>query len=445
MIVVTLPLWIDRPDITKPELHGIISGEKVSEGFALYSEIVDTMPPFAAWFAGLYNFILGKTVLAHRIVAFLILFLQCAFLAIVFIDKRAFTDNTYIPALLFGILTLISFDIFTLTPDLAAFGFSLLALNNLFKEVEFRIQRDETILNLGLYVSIATLFNPSYAVFLPGVLIILILFTRSSFRKIALLLFGFVLPHVMLMAIFYYQGRAENLWFYFYLNSFNLSSESLISLKHLMLLSSVPLFYLFVSLFILNRDARLTKYQSQLLQVMFIWMIIGAVQLFLTKDIRGQSLIVLIPPVCFFLTHFLLLIRRKKFAALNAWILLFGVLISGYLARYTKVFPPVYENLIAAKQTTDFHDQRILDLTNNHSHYLTNTIAPPFINAELTDNVFSQPDLYRNIVLIERMFKIDPPEIILDPNDKMKAYFERIPNLAQRYKKINEGYSLINN
>src|SRR5690606_9321538 len=246
-------------------------------------------------------------------------------------------ENTYIPSLLFLMLTLVSFDNFSLTADLVAFGFLLLALNSLLTEIEFKVQRDETILSIGLFVSLATLFNFSYIIYLPGVVLILILFTRNEVRKYLLMLTGFMLPHLIIMTTYLIGGNLADIWKSLYLTNLVFPTSPLLSVKSILILCAVPLAYLLIAVVVLNREARLTKYQSQLLTAMFLWFIIGLVQLYFTTDFRAQSLLPIMPAVSFFFTHFLLLIRRRKFAEINVWVLLLGMLTTLYLARYSKI------------------------------------------------------------------------------------------------------------
>jgi hypothetical protein len=442
--IVCLPFFIDPPETNKVELHGFLLGEKVSDGFRLYTEIIDDTPPLAAWFYGVTSALFNRSLLGHHFLAFLVLFFQAAFLGIIFIDKKAFTENTYIPSFIFFILTLISFDFFSLTADLVAFGFSLLALNNLFKEIEFRIQRDETMFNLGLWISMATLLNFSFIVYLPGVILILIIFTRNTPRKYLLLSFGFLFPNLILITYYFLHDSTAALYTYYYLANFKLSNMAFTSMKSLLILAAVPAFYFIVSLFILNRDARFTKYQSQLSQAMFLWFLVSLTQLFLTTDLRPQSLLVLLPSASFFFTHFFLLIRRRKFIEINAWILMILMVSLFYLNRYNQIKAVDYSTLLVQPAEEKFTNKKILNLGESSSIFLYNSIAPPFIDHGLTQEVFHHPDYYENVFLVDALFKMDPPEIIIDPQDLMTAYLTRIPALQKRYEKIDVGYELKN-
>ena len=280
LVIIYLPLFLDMPGMLYPELKTLVIGEKIVEGRTLYSEIIDLSGPLAGWFNGLFELVFGDSIFARRLFAFFVLFIQASFVGIMFADKKAFSENTYIPSLLYAILCFFSFDTLSLTPELLGMGFVLLALNNLLKEIEFREQRNESIFNLGIYIAIASLFSFSFFVYLSGTLLILIIFTRHPPRKYFLLICGFLIPHLLLVSIFYLQDASAEIWQYYYLPNLAMNSTRLIASSGLWLLGAVPLLFLLVSLFMLNREARLTKYQTQLVQSMFFWMVFSFLHVF---------------------------------------------------------------------------------------------------------------------------------------------------------------------
>jgi hypothetical protein len=442
MTMLTLPLFIDTAPLTHPELRSFVIGEKVHEGHSLYTELIDSTPPLASWFYGLTDLIFGRSLTIRHLLAFLILFSQSAFLGIMLIDKKVFAENTYIPSFIFSLLAFISFDSLSLTADLLASGFILLTLNNLFKEIEFRIQRDETIFNLGLFLSLASLLRFSHIIYLPGAIMVLLIFTRSAPRKYLLMLLGFSLPHVFLICVYLLSGNFQSLWEHFYLPNLRFESDSLISATSLLLLCAIPLLYLFISLFILNRDGHLTKYQSQIFQVMFLWFVVALIEILFASDRRPQSLITLLPPVSFFLTHFLLLIRRRKYADMHLWILLVAIVTVAYLARYNKIESVKYDKLVVKKSKHPVKGKRILVLDHQPALFVENQLATSFYEWNVSSSIFEQPDYYNNLLIVSRSFEADPPEIIVDPKNLMKAFFERIPALKAKYDQSPEGYRL---
>ena len=442
--LICLPLFIDSPGNTLPEVDSIIIGKKITQGYSLYNELIDSTPPLASWFYGACDYVFGNSLTARHIASLLILFLQGAFLSIVFIDKKVFAENTYLPAFLFSIFTCISFDMLSLTAELPALGFLLLALNNLFKEIEFRVPSDETIAFIGLYVSIASLLSFSYLIYMPGVFLILIIFTRTSPRRYILFLVGFLLPHLLLASFYYLNRTLPELWFNFYVSGFSFFSVNLITAKSLLLLCAVPCTMLFIALFILNRQAHLTKYQLQLFQAFFLLLLLGVGKLFITDDLRPQNLLPLVPSVIFYLTHFILSIRRKKFAELSLLLLLIAIPTVAYLARYKKV-DLISFNKLLVKESSQPKNKKILVLAYQPQLFINNTLATGFYEWRLCKEIFNTPDYYENVLLVNASLTNDLPEVIIDPNNLMESFFKKLPMLAAEYNKIEGGYSLKNN
>lgn len=438
LFLLCLPQFIYLPPLTGIELKSMVLGEKVREGFIPYFEVIDHTPPLASWFYALADWAFGRSLAARHIAAFFILFLQGAFLGWILIQKKAFTENTWIPSFVFSILTLIAFDVMTLTADLAAFGFLLLALNNLFKQIEFREQRDETILNLGLYLSFASLFTFSYIIYFPGILLLLLLFTRTSLRKYLLLVFGFLLPHALLFSVYFVFDWHIDLMERFYQYNFALGRSSLLSFKTLLVLCSVPLVYLWVSVIVLNRNARLTKYQSQLLQVMLLWFAVGFIHAYLSPDLRTQTLLPMAPAVSFMFTYFFLLIRRRKLAEINGWVFVIGIASTGYFARY-EFLPADWRGLLVPATSRPITQKKILLLEDDPGIWINNRLAPPFVNPELSRRIFNRADEYTCVLLVSRLFTKDPPEIIVDPQNQMQGFFNRIPGLKKDYRQTGKG------
>jgi hypothetical protein len=439
LVLIYLPLFIDGPDLTRPELKSLIVGEKVYQGNVPYTELIDSTGPITSYMYAVMDMLFGRSLLARHILAFFILFSQSVYLGLMFINRKTFSENTFIPSLLFSILVFFSFDTMMISGELIASGFLLLAMNSLFKEIEFRAQKTETVFNLGLYISLATLCSFSFIIHLFCACAILIFYTRSSLRSFLLLLFGFLLPQFVVMSLYYLNGALPQLWQYYYLGYFTTISAKLVSNTTVLYLGIVALFYLVVSVVMLNREARFTKYQSQLLQSMFFWMVFSFFQIFYSNDFRPQSFIIVIPSFCFFFTHFLLLIRRKKFAEMNIWILLIGTIIISYLGRYNKIDSIQYGNLIAKQSQTAIQGKKLLVLDDDLSLYRDNKLATNFLSWNLSQSFFKQPNYYENVIQVYESFKNDPPQMIIDKHNVMPEILERIPSLKDDYKNDGAG------
>lgn len=440
LLIVYIPLFIYDQELTIPELRNLLVGEKLNEDYRMYQEVVDSSAPLAAWTHEVMDTFFGRSVLVRDILAFLIIFLQSGYVGILFITKKVFSENTYIPSFLFSLLFFFSADTLSLSNELLGSGFLLLALHNLFQEIEFRNQRDESIFNVGLCISLASLFTFAFVVYLLCSIVILFLFSRSNTRKLLLLVFGFLLPHLLIISIAFLKDSTGELWRYFYLPNLSFERTGFVSTKTLLTLSALPILYFIVSMVMLNREARFSKYQSQILQAVLIWLGFSFLFVLYTKDLRPQSLIVFIPGLSFLFTHFFLLIRRKKFVQMNSWILFAGIIGIAYLGRFGKIDSIDYSRLWVKKDATDIRGKRILVLGQSIDIYYQNFLATPFLDWDLSRQIFRNPDYYEHVTKVYRAFKNDPPQIIIDREDLMKDFFERMPGIKAGYERQGDRY-----
>ena len=440
LLILYTPLFVADSQLTVPELKNLLLGEKQNEGYRMYAQVIDNSAPLAAWTHEILDSLFGRSELIRHILAFIIIFLQSAYIGILFISKKVLTENTYIPSFLFALLFFFSYDTLSLSNELMGSGFLLLALNNIFQEIEFRHERDESIFNVGLCISLASLFAFSFIVYLPCAILILLLFTRSNARKYILLLFGFLLPHLLTLSIAYLNDSTGELWRYYYLANLSFERVEFVSAETLLTLSAIPLFYFVVSLVMLNREARFSKYQWQVVQAIFFWLAFSFLFVLYAKDLRPQSLIVFIPGLSLLFTHFFLHIRRKKFIHLNSWILLVGIVGLAFAARFGKINMIDYSQLLVSDEPGDVIGKRILILDNTPDLYKSNFLATPFLDWRLSREIFSHPDYYQNVTSVYHSFKHDPPEIVLDPENLLKHFFHRMPDVESNYIRQGDRY-----
>jgi hypothetical protein len=443
LILFSLPYFIDPIPVSLQELKNIILGETL-HGKLMYSDVYDQTPPAATVVHGMLDSAFGRSMPARHVIAIVLLFFQASFLAMLLINNKAHNESSYLPAFIFSILSLFSVDMISLSPELMASTVLLLALNNLFKEIEFTRQHDEFIFTLGVYLGLATLLVFSTYVFFLGTIVILVLSTRVNLRRLLLLFFGFLLPHGLLLAFYFYKGETGLLWQNFYLPNLVPARQHLMSLTGSFVLFALPLGYFILSLITIGRDVRLTKYQSQLVQVMFLWLMVAVIYFFLTPERTPHSLVFVLPPLAFLISHYFLHIRRKWLAELLLWIFIFGVSTTGLLARYNKLEYVQYENLFPKTENVyPLQGQRILILGENPALFLKNGPATGFINWQLAKGIFEHPEYFEHDIIILKSFEHDMPQLIVDERNLMKEVFKRIPELRLRYKREGVFYKLL--
>ncbi|MBS1487813.1 MAG: hypothetical protein JST43_09515 [Bacteroidetes bacterium] len=441
LIGLAIPVFLTRWDVTQIELKSLVLGEALQSGKMMYVHIIDATPWLAAWFDKWISFFFGRSLPARHIITLLTLFFQASFFAIVLIRNRVYAEATYVPALVFALLTFFSFDMLSFSHQLIASTFLLFALNNLFKEIELKTQREETIFNLGLYLGMASLMVLSYAVFLPGTLLLLAVYARLAVRRAMLLLSGFIFPHVALFIYYFFSGGISRLTQYFYFQNFFGAQAGIISLKSTVVLGSIILFFILASLVMVNREARFTRYQSQLLQVMLIWLSIALLEVSLTKNFSPNCLITFIPPSTYLISHYLQLIRRKWIAETMLWVLLFSVVGISRMAQANKIPAVDYSRMyVADSPYNTIQNKKVMMLGNDLGVYKNNQAATYFLDWDLSEEFFEQPDIFQHVVAIYDSFEKEKPAIVIDPQDWMKNVFRFNPLLKNLYQKDGNIY-----
>jgi hypothetical protein len=441
IILFALPLLLRLPPLSVQELRNLLVGEAVSGGQIMYVQIYDSTAPFAAGIFGAVDWLFGRSMAAREVLTILLFFFQAAFFSVLLINNKAYNDNNYVPGLVFAILCFISYDFFSLSTELLGSTLLLLALNHLFREIEFRIQREETILSLGVYLGAASIFVFSYTIFLFGVALILTLFTRMSVRKLLLLLLGFALPHGLLFLIYLRWDEARLLWQNFYVPNLSIATEPYMAWRSLLYLLAVPAIYFLIALFMMTREARFTKYQSQLFQVMFLWLLVALAEVAITRERSPHSFLTTLPSLTYFISHYLLLIRRRWIAETMLWILLAGILTIGHLARLDRVSAISYAQLQLPPSSVDakIQNKKLMVLGNNMALYRHHPSASYFLDWSLAKETVTDLSYYDHVLKVEAAFRTHPPEVVVDLENAMPAILARIPALRAHYRKDSTG------
>ncbi|MEQ9593783.1 MAG: hypothetical protein RLN86_14350 [Cyclobacteriaceae bacterium] len=447
IILISLPFLMGAHQITLNELKGLVLGETMRSDLLMYVHLFDDTPPFATFLYWLMDSLFGRSILARQIIVVMLIFFQASYFGVKLIYHKAYNENTYLPSLIFGVLCFFSLDVVSFSAEIVASLLLLLSLNKIYNLLEFKVQRDEIVLKLGVYMGLSTLLIFSYWIFLIGTLGLLIIFARLQFRRGVLLFFGFFLPHLLLLTYYYYNDGLALLWINFYKSNLTFSGEMLMSAKALLILSGLPLLYFVFSIFMMNRQARLTKYQSQITQMMFLWTIIASVQILISRQISPASFVTFIPSLAYFISYYFLLIRRKWIAELMLWVLVIGVVSVGLLAKH-RVFSSVdYAQLNPEETRYDnlFHGKSVMVLGNAMSVYKSSNLGGGFLNWELSKPVLSDMTNYWNVEVVASVFEANPPDVIIDESNMVEQVFDRIPALKSKYRKDGIYYTMINN
>jgi len=433
--------------LTIPELSHMLVGEKMSGGANLYDQVWENIAPFSAGVYMVTDYLFGRSQNAYYWLALIVVFFQCFIFNKLLLDNKAYNENTYVPGLIYGISMSFFFDFITLTPVVMGLTFLLLALNNIFSHIEFRAKRDEKILNIGIYLGVACLFYLPNIIFGLATFVVFMFFTGTVLRRYLLLLFGFTLPLLLAATYFLVTNRLQDFIYSFINPLVTFYSQSFIDNMSLLVIFAVPILLLIASFVRINQRARFTNYQTRLTQVMFVWLLFAIAFVLISTTYAPNTYIVFVPIVAFFLSHYFLLIRRRFISEIIFTLFLTTTILINHGTSFkfflTKDHVDLNTYLVDQGQE-ELAGKKVLVLDNNLNAYVNCQPATPFLDWHMVKDLFTNLDYYDNQTIIYDGFSQDMPEIIIDPNKVMPNVMNKMPILADRYRKNGERYYLIN-
>ena len=450
VLLVRLPVYIDGGILTQPELNWLLVGERTGNGFDLYSETWDDIAPLSAMTYTIMDFLFGRSLLALQILGLLLVFVQSIWFNGLLLNNGAFPQNTYVPAIVYAVLSSLFFDFYTASPVVLSATFIVMSLNNIFSHIQFRAKKDEMILNIGLYLGIATLFYLPSILFMIGTLVVFILFTGTVARRYIMLVFGFVLPILLSGAYFYFRDALPNYLYNFWDSLGSFDATLWLDRMSLLYVAAIPLFFLVLAFFRLMQRTRYNNYQARLLQVMFIYLAVSFLMFLYYQDRAVFGLMILVPACAFYLSHYFQLISRVS-GNLMFTLFLAGVVVVNLGVYYGNSWlsDKIRYQTYAVEESGDkdlLEGKKILVLGPDKNPYQYGETATPYLEWDRSKDVFSQLDFYDNQAHLMSSFTSDPPDIIIDQVGIAEQLFSKVPGIGVNYRKEGENiYSRISN
>lgn len=440
LLAIRLPIIIAEGTLTHADLHFMIIGEKMSDGARLYIQIWDNIAPFAAYTYWLIDILFGRSHFAYQLIAMFLVTIQAGLFNKILLDNKALNENSYIPALVYVLCMSLFFDFFTLTPMLMSITFLLPALDHLFQHIEIRAKRDEQIFSIGLYIGIAALFYLPVILLAPAILLILVLFTGTVFRRYMLLSFGVILPLLLLISYYLLINGVRDFYYNFFNPWMEIEGETLIKFSSLIWIIGIPAIYTVMGLIKISQGMRFTNYQVRLTQVMFIWLIFSIALMFFGAEVTPAKFMILVPPAAFYISHYFITFKKGWKSEVSFLIFFLSIVFVSLGTFFDFFFTTrfiAYEKLLVEETPYDelVDGKNVVVLGDNVDVYKNAKLATPYLNWSLSKPLFQYPEYYDNLVQIYDNFKQDPPEIIIDPEGKIEEVSPFIPWFTSQYEK----------
>lgn len=446
LFAVHLPIITIRPPMIVPELQWMLAGERMSRGFVLYTQTWTDIGPLASLIYWILDVLFGRSQLAYQITAFLVVILQAVFFNFSLRRNQIYPEKSNIPLLLYVLCMGLFFDFFTLSPMLMGVTFLLLALDGAFNHISETAGNDE-VFSIGFYIGTATLFYAPLSIFIIYILFSFLLLAATGIRKYFLTLFGFAFSLGLIGLFFYMINGLQELYFSWLSHLLEFRKIYYISIFEFLVIASPLLALLTIaSLQLVGGDTRFIHYQIRCQQTVFLWLVAAGVSLLIAPELAPHHLIIIVPGVVFFGTHFFLLVRKKWMADAALGILFCVVLFINFSNSIPITSGQSWVDLSdftlpAVADNPSVRGKKVWVAGDNPTPYLYNTPATPYLQWKLAQRHFDNLDDYQIVTEVYENFRKDLPDVIVDQQGKVNTLFNRIPALSRYY--TQEGDSLI--
>ncbi|NMM46952.1 DUF6427 family protein [Marinigracilibium pacificum] len=441
IVLIRLPFWLSGGWITLPEIEWLLIGEELANGKILYRELFDDIGPVSAYLYAGINALFGRTEWPLQVAGVLLTLFQAITFNRIALRNKAYNENTYIPGMIYAVCSSLFPDMYIMSPVMISMTFIMLATENIFNRIEVKTE-DRDFLLTGVYLSIATMAYLPSIFFTVFCLISLVLFTGTVPRRYLLYAYGVALPLAMVFVLFLYLDSSFAFIDNFILSWWSIDWIQRYSKITFWSLIAVPVFFFTISVFKTFSFPRYTNYQVRLQQVMLIFFIISILVWVLSRDRSLYHLLLFVPPMAFFLSHYFLIIRRKWMAELQ-WIVFFScVLFINYGLYYQNDYLNEAGLNVWSEETFLFKADDIsskvkgsslLIIGSHPQYYIDANLATPYFNWDISEPYFMNTSRYSRIVHLYNSLVNDPPEIILDFEKRIPILEENLPILSDSY------------
>lgn len=432
------------PPMTQPELIWLLLGEKMAEGNLMFRDILDDTGPFSATVYWLLHLAFGKSHLAHKIFAGLIIFIQISYINHLFNQYKSFEESSYVPAFVSVILVHASFDLLCLSPSLMGSTFILLALGQLFSQTVLQKEGSDSVLLTGIFSGIALCFHFPLIFFLPYMLFMGIIISGFSLRQLFLSLAGYALPFFICCTYYFWQDALPDFINKYVLTSRNLDIYIHVRLRDIVILYAAPVLFSFLGIVLGSVIKSLTVNQQKQLQLMLLFFVFAVASFVLTNRRAPYQFIILLPPFTYFVSMLLLALRKKTLA--NAMSIAFLVLVpligfSWLLVKTIQGRLDTYGVYVEEKHQIA-KNKKVLVLDEDIAYYQLGEQTSPYLNFHLAKDILSKSSEPKNIALASKHLLKDLPELVVDGEGVFEVFLDKTPLIKAKYRKEGSYFYL---
>ncbi len=426
----TAGIFLELP-MLETQFKWLLLGERLGEGFRMYSETYDYTGPLAAYTYKLVDLITGRSWLAHQILSTILVMIQASILNIILLRNGAFKENNYFPAFFYMLAASAIPDAYAFSPQLMSLTFILLSLNNIFRRIDNEVQ-DELFLYAGLYLGIAMLFYLPAVVYFVVMLSSLLLFSSPATRRLMLFFYGLIVPLIIAFCYFYWHdAHWAFIDSYLIRGIFNTRSFN-VGMIQLLVSASFLLFLSFLTILSVLSKGKYANFQTKIQQVMILTIGGGILAMLVSVELGPSQLILFVPALSFFLSHYVLLLRKRFYQFTLPYLMVVGLLLFPYLSFHQT-------NLELTKPPA-LTEEKLLYFGTDLTQYGPYRMASPFLDEKLSARWLKKLDYYQPAARIQDNLMASDPDVIIDDQGVVSKLFFRFPQLEARYERRESNY-----
>jgi len=412
------------------ELKNYLLGQKLNEGFRMYQDIRDNSGPLSAGFFQLIEF-LNFPISWNAYWATGIILFQ----AIVF--QR--TINRYelmgplgnMPFFIYTLFLHISLDFWVPSAALIGLTFLILAWREIIKQ-QSTLQVDDRVFLIGLFIGAAGLCYPSYYLFIFWGFLSLLFYSGINIRQMLLVLVGFLIVNGITALLYTYHGNFSYLIEVFQKSAFVFHTPAWADIQRIASTYVMAILLGFYGLWTVIQRPKIKSNGQKAQQTNFIWVFISFFAAFTLPANNSHNYLFILPAMAYFTLNLFFLLKRYWIQEL----ILFAILGSVWFSWQTEWNNSSYNRIQAGK--LPIKNERLMVLGPQIDEYQANQMAGPFVNWELSNDVFSELNTYRTVVKLQRYLEMDSPTYIYDPAGNFPRMRYYLPYLQDRYVEVQK-------
>ncbi|WP_229800492.1 hypothetical protein [Mongoliitalea lutea] len=421
--------------MTQPEMIWMLLGERLAEGGHMYKDVIDNTAPLSAGVFWMMHVLFGKSLLAHQLLAYFLICFQIIYVNNLFFNFRTFEENSYVPALIMGVLFHSSFDFIRLTPMLMGSSFLILAVGQFFSQTVLQKENTSSALLVGLYLGIACCFHFPLIAFFPYLLVVGVAIGGYNFSQLILAMVGYFLPLACVTTYYFWIGGIGEFFSEFLLTSKLEFSYKHVSLQDLFFLMVIPVFFTTIGIIYGSFFKSLTVNQQKQLQIMLIFFLSAVVVVFLSNRNTPYQLVLFVLPMCYFISLFFLSNSSGILMTILTYFFLMGVPLTGMFWLFQKT--ALNESNAYTVKQENRHEiangKKVLVLGTDLGYYWNASLATPYLNYFHSKKLLTNYLDMSSMAQVYQAMRMDMPEIIIDEEGVFMELIHVFPSFKELY------------